>query len=283
MPGIRPYSGQPNKKRLIAAMRGEPTDRVPNFEILIEDQHVEKLLGRPAGNTLGVGGDPAKGSEAAEGVRPMYPEDYLELCRIIGQDAIVLENLWTPIKRRGTDGSKVLMNDPFPKRLTAEQLGGPWQVQFDPEWGPAEPVTFDSLISWTDHDDPLIKYFSGQATYRTTFDLAGGSPENARLWLDLGQPKNLAAVRLNGKNLGVVWTAPWRVEITDAVQPKGNRLEIDVVNLWPNRLIGDAGLPPEKRRTRTNVTSFRKDTPLLPSGLLGPVQLRAAGRTELQK
>jgi hypothetical protein len=101
--------------------------------------------------------------------------------------------------------------------------------------------------------------------------------------LDLGQPKNLAAVRLNGKNLGVVWTAPYRVEITDAVQPKGNRLEIDIVNLWPNRLIGDAGLPPEKRRTRTNVTSFRKDTPLLPSGLLGPVQLRTAGRTELQK
>lgn len=92
MPGIEPYAGEPNKERLIAAMRGEPTDRVPNFEILIEDEHVERLLGRPAGNTLGVGGDPAKGSEAAEGVRPMRPGDYLELCRIIGQDAIVLEN-----------------------------------------------------------------------------------------------------------------------------------------------------------------------------------------------
>ena len=93
---IHPYEGPPDKQRLIAAMRGEPTDRVPNFEVLIEDQHVERLLGRKAGNTLGVGGDPAKGSEAAEGVRPMYPQDYLELCRIIGQDAIVLENLWTP-------------------------------------------------------------------------------------------------------------------------------------------------------------------------------------------
>jgi hypothetical protein len=89
---IQPYDGPPDKQRLIAAMRGQPTDRVPNFEILIEDQHVERLLGRKAGNTLGVGGDPAKGSEAAEGVRPMYPADYLELCRIIGQDAIVLEN-----------------------------------------------------------------------------------------------------------------------------------------------------------------------------------------------
>lgn len=90
--GIEPYEGLPDKQRLIAAMRGEPTDRVPNFEILIEDRHVEHLLGRKAGNTLGVGGDPAKGSEAAEGVRPMVPNDYLELCRIIGQDAIVLEN-----------------------------------------------------------------------------------------------------------------------------------------------------------------------------------------------
>jgi hypothetical protein len=175
------------------------------------------------------------------------------------------------------------MNDPYPKRSTIQQLGGPWQVRFDPEWGPAEPVAFDSLISWTDHDDPLIKYFSGQATYRTTFDLAGGNHKNARMWLDLGQSKNLAAVRLNGKNLGVVWTAPYRVDITDAVQPKGNRLEIDVVNLWPNRLIGDAALPPEKRRTRTNVALVKKDTPLLPSGLLGPVQLRTAARMELQK
>jgi len=108
---IEPYDGQADIQRLIAAMRGEPTDRVPNFEILIEDQHVEKLLGRPAGNTLGVGGDPAKGSEAAEGVRPMCPEDYLELCRLIGQDVIVLENLWTPIKRREPDGSITTWSD----------------------------------------------------------------------------------------------------------------------------------------------------------------------------
>jgi uroporphyrinogen decarboxylase len=114
--GIEPFDGPPDKQRLAAAMRGEPTDRVPNFEVLIEDQHVERLLGRPAGNTLGVGGDPAKGSQAAEGVRPMYPHDYLELCRLIGQDAIVLENLWTPIKRREPDGSVTAWNDRSFKR-----------------------------------------------------------------------------------------------------------------------------------------------------------------------
>ena len=85
-------------------MRGEPTDRVPHFEILIEDQHVEKLLCRKAGNTLGVGGDPAKGAAAAEGARPMFPRDYIQLCRTIGQDAIALEAIWTPLKHRRKDG-----------------------------------------------------------------------------------------------------------------------------------------------------------------------------------
>lgn len=98
MPRIAPYVGEPNIERLAAVLRGESTDRVPHFEILIEDQHVEKLLGRWAGNTLGVGGDPAKGSVAAEGARPMYPEDYIQLCRIIGQDAIALEAIWTLLK-----------------------------------------------------------------------------------------------------------------------------------------------------------------------------------------
>ena len=96
-----------------------------------------------------------------------------------------------------------------------------------------------------------------------------------RLFLDLGVVKNIAQVRLNGHDLGVVWTAPWRVDITDAVKPTGNRLEIDVVNVWANRIIHDWTLPPEKRLTRTNV-SYPKDQPLLSSGLLGPVTLQAA-------
>ncbi len=108
---IEPFHGEPSIERLKAVLRGELPDRVPNFEILIEDQHVEKLLGRKAGNTLGVGGDPAKGSQAGEGTRPMFPADYLELCRIIGQDAIALEALWTPIKQRLPDGSVRLLND----------------------------------------------------------------------------------------------------------------------------------------------------------------------------
>lgn len=108
---IEPFVGDSNVERLLATLRGEKTDRVPNFEILIEDQHVERLLGRKAGNTFCVGGDPAKGSEAGEGAQPMRPEDYVELCQLIGQDAIALEAFWTPIRQRLPDGRTRLLND----------------------------------------------------------------------------------------------------------------------------------------------------------------------------
>ena len=94
----------------------------------------------------------------------------------------------------------------------------------------------------------------------------------SRIFLDLGGVRNLAEVRLNGKGLGTVWTAPWRVDITAAAKPAENILEISVTNLWPNRLIGDAALPAEQRRTKTNI-EFKKDQPLLESGLLGPVRI----------
>ena len=164
----------------------------------------------------------------------------------------------------------------FPTLKPLAEIAGPWKVSFDPKWGGPGSVVFETLEDWTKRPEPGIRYYSGTATYRKAFDLPETSRgRNARIHLDLGRVKNLAAVRLNGKDLGVVWTAPWRVEITEAVKPTGNRLEIDVVNLWPNRLIGDAALPPEKRLTKTNVTTYKKDSPLLPSGLLGPVVLQA--------
>ena len=111
MTGIKPFAGEASLDRLTAALRGGKTDRVPHFEILIEDQHVERLLGRKAGNTLGVGGDPGKGAAAGEGARPMYPQDYIELCQMIGQDAIALEALWTPLKQVRPDGTVGLITD----------------------------------------------------------------------------------------------------------------------------------------------------------------------------
>jgi len=152
-------------------------------------------------------------------------------------------------------------------------LEGAWTVQFDTQWdGPAS-VVFNALEDWTKRPEQGIQYYSGKATYQKQFDMPAHSPAGSRLWLDLGTVKNIASVRLNGKDLGIVWTAPWQVEITPAVQEKDNRLEIDVINLWPNRLTGDAALPPEQRLTHTNI-EIKKDAALLPSGLLGPVVIK---------
>lgn len=163
----------------------------------------------------------------------------------------------------------------FPELETVAQLDGPWQVAFDPSWGGPENITFDQLADWTTRSEPGIRYYSGAATYRKTFDLpALTSRRPAALFLDLGKVKNLARVRCNGIDRGIIWTPPWRVDLASSAKPGANHLEIEVVNLWPNRLLGDAQAPPEQRRTKTNVRKFAQPgLPLLESGLLGPVKL----------
>jgi hypothetical protein len=94
--------------------------------------------------------------------------------------------------------------------------------------------------------------------------------------LDLGQVHELAEVRLNGEHLGVLWTKPFCVDITAALRSQDNQLEIDIVNLWPNRLIGDAFLPEQKRYTQTNIRKFTRASQLFPSGLLGPVHIKVS-------
>jgi len=160
----------------------------------------------------------------------------------------------------------------FPTLTPVYQLDGDWTVQFDPKWGGPASCDFDSLVSWTQRPEDGVKFYSGTATYRKTFDL----PKSVRkkddhLWLDLGNVRELAEVRLNGKNLGVLWAFPFRVDVTDALKSRDNRLEVDVVNFWPNRIIGDQLLPPEGRFTRTNIRKLTRETPLAASGLLGPV------------
>jgi len=165
----------------------------------------------------------------------------------------------------------------FPKLTPAQEITGSWNVTFDPRWGGAGSVEFSELISWTKRAEEGIKYYSGTATYRKTFDVDRGPAAKGRLILDLGKVQHVAAVRLNGRNLGTLWTAPWRVDITDALRPSGNLLEIDVVNLWVNRVVGDLNLPKEKRVVETHdVFRFgmvQPTTPLLDSGLLGPVSI----------
>ena len=154
-------------------------------------------------------------------------------------------------------------------------LAGPWNVSFDPKWGGPAQVTFDALTDWTKRAEPGIKFYSGTAVYRKKFDLPAASNSGRDLVLDLGDVREVASVRLNGRDLGVVWTKPARVRIGEVVKPTANELEITIVNLWPNRLIGDASLPPAQRVTETNMRKFVPTTPLLPSGLLGPVTVIA--------
>jgi hypothetical protein len=160
---------------------------------------------------------------------------------------------------------------------TVMELVGPWEVSFDPQWGPSERLLFDRLEDWTRRVEPEVRFYSGTTTYRKHFELPAPARVSTpmRLFLDLGRVKNLARVRVNGTDLGVLWTAPWRVDMTGVARPGRNDLTIELVNLWPNRLIGDARLQPEDRRTKTNVRKFAQpDLPLLESGLLGPVTVQ---------
>jgi hypothetical protein len=161
----------------------------------------------------------------------------------------------------------------FAELTPVKELTGAWTVTFDPQSGGPGAVVFDKLDDWTLRPESGIKHYSGQATYRKTFDLPQGAGK--KLYLDLNRVRNVARIRLNGDDLGVVWTAPWRIEITKAAKPAANILEVDVINLWPNRLIGDARLPADQRLTKTNVGKFNdpKHQKLLPSGLLGPVRV----------
>ena len=163
---------------------------------------------------------------------------------------------------------------------TLAEISGAWTVQFDPQWGGPESVQFDSLADWATRPEPGIKYYSGTAVYRKTFELPTEFKSQGKaLWLDLGKVRELAEVRVNGKSCGIVWSPPFRVDVSDAIKSGVNELEVEVVNFWPNRLIGDAKLPPAQRRTRTNITKFDQPkgdahyTTLMPSGLLGPVKL----------
>ena len=162
----------------------------------------------------------------------------------------------------------------FPELQEAGAIVGAWQVHFDPKFGGPASVTFDALQDWTTREEPDIKYYSGKAVYSISFDRPETLSADATAWLSLGTVHNMASVTLNDRDLGVVWCAPWRVEVpTGLLRERGNHLEITVANLWPNRLIGDAALPPSERLTKTTFQPFKKDDPLLPSGLLGPVVL----------
>jgi hypothetical protein len=181
-----------------------------------------------------------------------------------------------------------------------QHISGDWQLNFPPNWGAPDSITLDKLISWSEHTNSGVKYFSGTATYEKEIEIpAEDFAANREIWLDLGDVKNFAEVSLNGKSFGVLWKPPFRVNVTGAARAGTNSLQIKVTNLWPNRLIGDEQLTPDcewngkqlkawpqwlldgqpsptGRLTFTTWHHWTKDMAPIESGLLGPVTLRVA-------
>lgn len=165
------------------------------------------------------------------------------------------------------------------------ELSGEWNIQFDPKWGAPEKVKTDQLKSWTDFDDLGIKYYSGTATYHKTFELSSANLKQNRLVLDLGNVKEMVSVKINNHQMQVLWCAPFCFDITHFVKEGTNDLEIGVVNMWPNRLIGDGKLPDNQRLTKTNINKFDgsdADQYLRVSGLMGPVKIRMIHQEDLK-
>ena len=157
-------------------------------------------------------------------------------------------------------------------------LAGTWTVSFQPDRGVPGPITLDKLTSWSDSSNQGVKYFSGTATYTKIIHAqTEWFKPGKRLWLDLGDVKDVADVTLNGKPIGIAWKAPYRVDVTNALRSGNNDLTIKVTNLWVNRLIGDQQPDASKKYTFTTFKPYTANSPLLPSGLLGPVQILSVG------
>jgi hypothetical protein len=153
-----------------------------------------------------------------------------------------------------------------------ETLSGTWTLAFPSGWGAPDSFETSELKAWKDFDlSPEAKAFSGTVTYTTTFNI-GNIAEDAAYSLDLGRVEMIAAVSLNGKKLRTLWTPPYRLDVTDAIKPGTNTLQIEVTGTWFNRLVYDAGQPEEQRKTWT-INGPSKDAELRESGLLGPVTL----------
>jgi (4-O-methyl)-D-glucuronate---lignin esterase len=181
------------------------------------------------------------------------------------------------------------------------EIGGPWELRFPPNWGAPERVELEKLVSWSDHENPGVKYFSGTATYTKMISVPREMlGKDRRICLDLGMVKVMATVKLNGKDLGILWRPPYRVDVTDAMRSGDNAFEIGVTNLWINRMIGDEELAedsdrnpngtlkawpqwvregkpsPTGRFTFTTWRLWKKGEAPVESGLIGPVTLRVS-------
>lgn len=197
-------------------------------------------------------------------------------------------------KNGSAKSAKPVAEQNFPKLKVIMEINQPWEVSFNPAWGGPKKIIFDKLEDWTKRSEDGIKYYSGIATYTTTIQLPENILKDKRrsVYIDPGVVNNLARIWINGKDVGVVWTTPGRLKISEALVPGKNQIVIEVANLWSNRLIGDEKFPDDGvkdrqwpewmqnkqprtsgRYTFTTLKYYKKDSELLRSGLIGPVQL----------
>jgi len=191
--------------------------------------------------------------------------------------------------------NRIPKKDNFPDKSLLMTIEGPWSVTFDTSWGGPGKIEFENLSDWSVRPEDGIRHYSGKAVYSLIFRIPeseASSKKSSDIYLNLGEVRNIASVKLNDRDLGVVWTSPWEINITDALKPTDNHLKITVINLWINRLIGDESEPwdgiekgkwpewlltgsqrPSKRYTFTTHRYYKKDDPLTESGLTGPVRI----------
>lgn len=162
-------------------------------------------------------------------------------------------------------------------------LDGPWDLSFQPHRGAPASIVLNKLNSWSENSNDGVKYFSGTGIYHKTIQ---ASPQwfrhGARLWIDLGEVKNLAEVKVNGKSVGTVWHEPFRVDATDALHAGTNQVTIEVTNAWANRLIGDQQPGAAIKYTFTVIHPYKANSPLLASGLIGPVRISSVSPSEVR-
>ncbi|MEQ8239326.1 MAG: glycosyl hydrolase [Cyclobacteriaceae bacterium] len=183
------------------------------------------------------------------------------------------ESVFVVFNEKASQGRSNDSNLNYPEPMLLADLTTNWKVQFDPnKRGPEEVVKFEQLSDWSQSKDDRIKYYSGNATYIKSFDL-DTIDQGGRIMLDLGGLTAIARVYINDVEAGGVWTAPYRLDITDFVDSGKNELKIEVINNWKNRLIGDAFLPKSERPTWCTSNPYKAESPLQSSGLFGPVSI----------
>jgi hypothetical protein len=183
------------------------------------------------------------------------------------------ESAFIVFSGKGTPKSSDL-KDNFPSPKTLVEITSPWTVTFESDkikGGPSEPVTFDKLQSWTLNEDKRIRYYSGTAVYNNTFTL--DDKPSGEISIDLGKVGVMAKVKVNDRYVGGAWTYPYRVDITDAVATGENTVEIEVVNTWANRFIGESALPKDERLVKPLYNNWNTSSKLQDAGLLTPVKI----------